>query len=390
MDGHAHGLAGLSSSAEPAPDRFGAWPRPLARAALAVLALLVLLAAWAPGMAPSPNEVSIVPPPVVDHASGGKAAVAIPDDDGRNNDLRLYLLVAERVKRGDNYYVAATELQRSNNYPVAPGLTVRLPTLAYLFALLGTVGVSVLAYVLVAGAVYAVWRRFDEEPGGSNFRLFGASLAFVGMANATHPHFLLLHEVLSGVLITLSFGLHRPEKGKWIGAWLAAAAALSIRELALPFVLLMAAFALWRRHWREGAAWVFLAALFAAGLAWHLSLAEAQIRPGDPISLTWIAFDGLAGFLYKAIHSSALSQLPVVLAGPVVILAVFGWTGWKAPMASFASLLLAGYALAFMIVGRTNNFYWGVMIEAFLFAGLAVLPFSAKSLWRRAFGGDHA
>ncbi len=390
MDGVADGVAGLNAATVPVWDRYGHWSRPKARLAALLLAVFIVLAAWAPGLAPGPAEVPHVLPPAKDVPSGTKPPVAIPDDDGRDNDLRLYKLVAERVKRGDNYYVAATELQRANSYPVAPGLTVRLPTLAYLFAWIGQTGMSVLAWVLVGGALLANWRRFGTEPGGETFRMFGAGFLFFGLGNATHANFLVLHEVWSGLLMALALGLHRPSQGKWLGAFVAGAAALAIRELALPFVLLMAAYALWRRQWREGAAWGLLAAVFLAALAWHVSLAEAQIRIGDPISPPWLVLGGLPALLYKVIHSCALSILPVFIAGPLVILALFGWTSWKSPMGSFASLLTLGYATAFMIAGRDNNFYWGVILVPVLVMGLAMAPFALKSLWRQAIGGGRA
>jgi hypothetical protein len=223
------------------------------------------------------------------------------------------------------------------------------------------------------------------------FRLFGIALLFVGMANGVHYPFLVLHEVWAAELMVLSFGLHRPRgpgdpEGRWLGALLAAGAALAIRELALPFVLLMAAYAAWRRNWRETAAWAALIVVFVAAMAVHLHFADAQMRPGDPASPPWLVFGGLQGWLYKVIHASSLTVLPTVIAGPLVILAVFGWTGWRAPMADFATLLVLGYGLAFMIAGRDNNFYWGVIITPILFMGFAMLPFAAASLWLRATG----
>ena len=132
--------------------------------------------------------------------------------------------------------------------------------------------------------------------------------------------------------------------------------------------------------------------LFGVGLAIHLNLAGAQIKPGDPISPDWLVLGGISAFLHKVIYSSSLNLLPLPLAGPVVILALFGWTGWKSAAGSFASLLTLGYALAFMIAGRANNFYWGVVILPILFMGLAMAPMALKSLWqstglKRAVGG---
>jgi len=162
-------------------DRYAHWPRPLARLALAVLLLLLALAAWAPGYAPPPP-----PPPKVTVADAAGKAV-VKDDD---NDLRLYRVIAERVKRGDDYYVAATEEQRANNYPVAPGFTVRLPTLAFLSAWLGTGGLIVLCMLLANPARIFVMiqmrgRGFLEKgvPYGVAIAVAGAMLV---LAPAVH------------------------------------------------------------------------------------------------------------------------------------------------------------------------------------------------------------
>ena len=46
-----------------------------------------------------------------------------------------------------------------------------------------------------------------------------------------------------------------------------AALALAIREHALPFVLLLGAMAVWRRDWKEAAAWGALVAVFCGAMA---------------------------------------------------------------------------------------------------------------------------
>ena len=371
-------MAALAAAPANGPDfdRYAHWPRGLARLALALTGALLLLAAWAPGYPPP----LAAPPKVIATPADGKI-VAEQEDD---NDLRFYRLVVARVQRGDNYYVAATEEQRRNGYPVAPGLTVRLPTLAFVSAWAGPTGLILLEIALFVGMMLANARRLATEPGGERFRLIGLALLLIGISSGLNARYNVLHEIWAAQLIALSFGLHRPAEGKWAGAWFAAAAALAVRELALPFVLLMAGWALWHRRWREGAAWLALIVLFAALLALHLQLATAHIRPGDPVSPPWLVLGGLSGFLYKVINSSVLSLLPVWVGGPLVILALFGWSGWKVPAGGFATLLLTGYALAFALAGRPNNFYWGVTVTPILFIGLVFVPMALPSLWRSA------
>lgn len=373
MDTHDAGLAGLG--ADRSYDRYAQMPQGLARLVLGLLAAFLLLAAIAPGYSPPPPE----PPKVtVTDASGH---TVVKDDD---NDLRLYRLINQRLARGDNYYVAAAEEQRSHNYPVAPGFTVRLPTLAMVTVALGPVGLVLLQVSLFAAMMLANARRLGWEPGGASRRPMALCLLMVGIASGLSAKYNMVHEIWAAQLIALSFGLHRPEQGRWGGAWLAAAAALAVRELSLPFVLLMAAWALWHRRWQEAAAWAALIAAFAAALMVHLHFAEAQIRPGDPVSPSWLVLKGISGLMYKVNNSTFLSLVPVPIAGMLVVLALFGWTGWRTPMGAFGTLLTFGYGFAFSIAGRDNNFYWGILITPLLFMGAAFLPIALPSLWRAA------
>lgn len=369
-----------AGQAAPAFDRYARWRKRPARLALAVLLLFMALAAWAPGM---PRELADAPDLAPQSAASVAAGAAVSSQVGeaeKDNDLLLYRRIAEHVAQGDDYYAAATGLQRANGYPVAPGFTVRLPTLAYVTAALGPKGLVALNLLLVFAALAFMYRRFAVEPGGDAVKLVGTALLLVGLSTSMPAEFLSLHEVWAAELMVLSFALHRPDQGKWIAALLVAAAAIAFRELALPFVLLMGAMALWRGSRREALAWALLVALFAAAMVWHLNLAEAQIRPGDTLSPSWLALEGIGGWLYKVEHSSLLNLFPQAIAGPFAVLAVFGWTGWNSHAGRFGALLSLGYALAFMVAGRQNNFYWGVMAVPFLFMGLAWMPFALRSL----------
>ena len=49
-------------------------------------------------------------------------------------------------------------------------------------------------------------------------------------------------------------------------------------------------------------------------------------------------------------------------------------------MDAFGTLLFLGYGLAFMIAGRLDNFYWGMVISPTMFIGLAFVPMAIKGL----------
>jgi len=381
LGGIALGVGDLARRAEaPAPlwDRFAHWPSLRARLALLAFALLLLASALAPITAGSSDST---PTFRIESAADSKVAEAMRTRDA---DLAFYDRVIERIAKGESYYDFVVEEQRASNYPVRPGLAVRLPTLAYLDAWLGRAGQTAAAVALLLAALVAWWRRLGEEPGGDSGRLWKLAFLYFGVSLGLNSYFFVLHELWVGSLLALAFALHRP--GKWGASLAVAGLALAIREHALPFVLLMAAMAFWRRDWKEGAAWSALAAAFLALLAIHLQIVSERTLPTDPRSDSWLALRGLSGWLSNVVLSSNLRFLPHWLAGPLVIAAMAGWAGWRSPAGTFGTFLFLGYALAFALAGRTNNFYWGMTIAPALFLGFAFAPRALASLWRAAIG----
>ena len=367
-----------------APDwnRFAHWKAAPARAVLALLLTFLVLAAITPMRSGEGVHTSL--------AEGRKVEAG---DKARDEDLALYDRVSERLRRGENYYEAVAIEHRTSRYPLRPGFAVRLPTLATIQAKLpppanpsdGGKVEALLALALIAAILIVWWRRLGEEPGGERVRLWATVLLFLGVQILSIGYFFVLHELWAGGLLALAMGLYRPEKGKWLGAWIAAAAALALREHALPFVLLLGAFALWHRRWKEFGAWALLVGFFVAAMAVHLHTVAGLVRPDDPVGPSWLTLRGLSGWMSMVVLSSNLRLIPAMLAGPLMILMVFGWAGWRRPIATFATLLFLGYGLAFMIGGRGDNWYWGMMIAPMMWLGLAFVPMALKGLASAAF-----
>ena len=375
----AGGDAGLdrltSEGGVPGWDRYATWRRGPALMLLAALLALVVLAAITPPTASMDGEAASVPSVVIDETSSSA-------ENARDDDLALYDRIIERVGAGESYYTAAVEEQRAGDYPVRPGLAVRLPTLALIHAWVGEDVLQALAALLLAATMWAWWKRLGEEPGGEHYRNYAAALVVLGGSTILNRYYFVLHEFWTGMLIALSLGLHRP--GRYWPAVAAAALALALREHALPYILLMAGMALWRRDWREGAAWLAMIALFAIALSLHLQAVAALVEPGDPQGPPWLVLDGMRGWLSKTVLSSNLRFLPHWIAGPLAVLMIFGWSGWRSSAGTTATLLLLGYALAFMLAGRANNFYWGAVVAPMMFMGLAFVPMATASLMRAA------
>ena len=130
-----------------ADDRFAHWPR--LRARLLLFALMAMLIASA--LVPIKEGKSAAKTPSLAGNIFGMKGVVWPRDD----DLVLYDVVIERVSKGENYYQIAAEEHRKRNYPLRPGLAVRLPTLAYIDAALGEPGQRIVALVLMLSVLAA-------------------------------------------------------------------------------------------------------------------------------------------------------------------------------------------------------------------------------------------
>jgi hypothetical protein len=302
----------------------------------------------------------------------------------RDLDLALYDRVIARLRNGEPYYGFVVEEQRRSHYPATPGFAVRLPTLAWAEAAAPDWMRIAAAGALFLALLTAWWRRLGEEPCSLWERL--AAIGFiVWLANrSVWPYFLVLHEVWAGLLLALAFALHRPGR-RWVGAFVAAALALAIRELALPFVLLMGALAFLRRDWREGLAWSALVAAFVGVMAVHFHLVAAHVLPTDKPSASWLALRGLSGWFSDAILPSNLRYIDYRISAVLVVLALLGWAGWRSDAGRFGFMFYGGYAVLFMIAGRWENFYWGWTIAPALMAGLAFAPRALLSLARAGF-----
>ncbi|WP_236711277.1 hypothetical protein [Novosphingobium barchaimii] len=259
--------------------RFASWSPLLARVVLAALLLVVIASMIVPTNKPGNRSPWLGP--VEGPVDAGGKAVDTPDKP-YDEDIALYEVAIERIAKGESYYDFIVPEQRGRDYPVNPGIAVRLPTLAYIDAWLGKTGQLVAAIALMLAIIATWWQRLGEEPeDGGRLRRLGTALVFVGASLGLNRHYFPLHELWAGGLIALSFGLHRigrhGQGGRWVAAFAVAALALAIREHTLPYVLLMAAFALWQRNWRESAAWIALILLFFTALTWHLEIIARDV-----------------------------------------------------------------------------------------------------------------
>lgn len=365
-------LGGVSHGRDPV----GWWcalGRPLARlprgGALAALLALILALGWAAYATPQLGQ-----------ADDARVAAKSGDAIG---DLELYQRIHNRVAAGENYYAAAVAEQRANDYPTQPFVTVRLPTLAYIDTVLGDHWGRLLAALLLVAVILA-WLR-ALRPMVLRTEMLGAGiLLYMAGMGLFDPRALQFHELVAGALLGLALALYRPER--WWPSLLAAALALAIRELALPFLLLWAAFAASERRWRQVLALALVIALFALGMVFHAQAVIAQVLPTDPLSPPWAGFNGPQLALLSLARLTPLLLLPEAVAAPIALLALLGWIGLGGRLGLFATLWFAGMGLALALFARTNNFYWVLVLLPAYAAGLAFVPRALAELVRSAIG----
>jgi hypothetical protein len=299
----------------------------------------------------------------------GAAAERAPPTSGPT-DLGLYAYAARAAGHPASWYPSVVAEQRRQGYPLKPFLTVRPPALSFLLAALRTDAARQTALaVLALGSLGLWWARLGREGAGPLPRVLDLAALATGVLPAFAPPAPLLHEVWSGLLISVSLALRRDDRfGLAVAAGLAAAV---IRELAAPYLVVMATFALLERRPREVLAWTAALALFAAALALHAGQVRALTLPSDFRGAGWVALSGWPFVLHAAQWNGILAWAPAWLAAVFTPIALLGAVLWEGPLGRRLAAVLLAYVSAFALIGRPENFYWGLMFAPLLPLGFA-------------------
>jgi hypothetical protein len=341
--------------------------------ALAMVASLLLT----PHTQPKPAAIHVLPVPSV-------AAAPVAGPAAAMSDIILYQRITAAVANGESYYKAAAHHHRQNDFPLKPYVTVRPPTLAWLSAALGPQGTRLAMFALI-GAVVMAWLGVLRNAVPSllvryaAFALLAESVLILGLNPFIH-----FHESWAALLIALALALRADRPALAITAGLLA---VLLRELALPFLLIMAAAAALERRWPEVTGWALAVGLAAVAQLLHARAVAAVLLPADLSSQGWTGMGGWPFFLAATRNASLLELSPAWVAAIVLPLSVFGWLSWRSAIALRVTALLLCYALLLMGFARKDNIYWAVLIEPFLLAGLS---FAAASLLQLARGVTYA
>lgn len=346
-------------------NRLAGVSRPVAALLLALLAALIIL-----GMVEkrAPRQLNMETP-------------LLAKEEGMIGDHALYLKVLRKMEAGQSYYDAVAEEHRRYGYPLRPFVAVRPPTLETLLSKIGLPAGTVMASLLGLIALILWRRRLTSEAGLPAYARFGVLLIAINLGQVMSGQWVLMHEVIAGVLIAIALALHRPDK-PW-AAMAVIAAALAIRETVLPVAMLFGLVALIDRNWKAVAAWVAIGIAFAAGLALHAAAVADVVRPDDIGGAGWMGLNGWNNYI-RFVHNSSVLRFgaPQWVAAALVPLALLGWLTWRSRLGTLGLIVQVGYAAAFMLFARPDNDYWGMLVVPTLFVGLVFAPAAFGALVR--------
>ncbi len=298
-------------------------------------------------------------------------------------DVALYRAEIERIRAGQSYYAAVSDELPQRGYPSQSVFNWRTPLP---MAMLGglpdpKLGQALLALLATAVLMWGFSTLADE---------FGLLVACIGglllagvLLLCVVGDLYVMPVLWSGVLMALSLcGYARNE---WRVAVAAGILAALFRELALPYVLMIAALAFWRRQWRELAWWIVGLTVFACFYTVHITLVREVIRP-DAVSHEngWVRFGGWAFVLSAAQIHGLLLVVPHWVTAIYLPLAVFGLVAWQTPAGQRFALVGLAFLVGLSIVGQSFNQYWGALVAPLWCFGAAIAPLAIADLLRAA------
>jgi hypothetical protein len=278
-------------------------------------------------------------------------------------DVVSYGRIIERMRAGEGYYPAAHEVLVADGYGTRSVFNWRMPAWPIILTW-DPIGGRLPLTMLAIAALLLSYRLLRS----AGLAVAALSTVAVGLSlgSALVPEASLFSEVPAGMLILISVCAYGTG-WRWLGL-LAALAALFLRELAAPYVVVCVVLALRDRQWREVGAWGAGLMLFALYFSWHWWMVAQQIGPMDrAYDEGWLQFGGLDFVLRTAGFNGLWALGPDWLAAVLLPIGLFGLWAWPKGRGLVA---VAVYVAAFLVVGKPFNVYWGAVYTPVLMLGL--------------------
>jgi hypothetical protein len=356
-------------------------------AAIAILAAAGLALGWDKGRLPR-----------------RESATATTGSNTAAPDLALYREVIGRVRAGDNYYAAARECIPRYGFPISSPLNWRLPTYAWVFSLLPSPAWIQAALILLSLIAMTLAFMAQARTRGVLCAGLTALLLFGVLAWSIDGYANVAQEPWAATLVLISLaahGLGRQTRDRGRGTvdgrrfWRLTAvatgiAALMFRELALPYCAIAAFVAAWNRRWLEAAGWTVGIVAFFGFFAWHVGQVNAHLAGFAANSSggvnQWLRFGALDFVLLTTRMNKLLFDAPAWLLWLYLVAALVGLSQQHDDTSRLACLASFAYLIAFAVVGRPENFYWGLLSAPLLAWGAGHGPLAICQMWNASRG----
>lgn len=306
-------------------------------------------------------------------AESGQSASPGPAEYG---DSDAYFSILALMSGGSGYYDATHEVLLAHDYGTRSVFNWRTPAWLTLIASFPSMAwASVPLIALAAFALLFAYRMILRSDGGEPVAIAAVIGTFPSLVLLAGPRGIVLSEAVAGMLILLSIACYGNDR--WLAGLLAAMAALFIRELAAPYILLSIGFAIRRGSKRELFGWTIGLAAYFAYYAWHWSEIARRLGPADRADPEgWVKFGGIRFVLETAHFNGIYYLIPLWVTAALLPAALVGLFAWREGLR--AALTVTAYLCMFVVVGKPFNFYWGALYTPLLMLGL---PWSVPAIY---------
>jgi hypothetical protein len=266
------------------------------------------------------------------------------------------------------YYTAAHQVLMADNYGTTSVFNWRTPAWAELLARLPSIR---WAQGLLAGlamfSVLLIYRMVRHDGGPIIAAATVVALA-TNLAGLGIPESIVFTEVCAGIIILFSVSAYG-NGWRMLGAF-AAIAALFIRELAGPYLLICMWLALREKQWKELKFLIVGLVVYTVYFAWHWMMVTQQLGDADrAYNAGWLQFGGLKFILETAQFNGLFSIISLRWTALLLPIALLGFVAW--PKGIRSGLFVATYLVLFAVIGKPFNTYWGALFTPVLMLGPA-------------------
>jgi hypothetical protein len=295
-------------------------------------------------------------------------------------DVSLYNAEIQRIRAGEGYYESAAAELRQRGYPTASVFNWRTPLPMWLIGKLpdgaGKALIGGLALLLMGAALRAMTREAGLAQAG-----FCALLLFGAVMPVFLDDLYVMPVLWAGVLIGLSICAYAG--GHWRCGVAAGLLALFCRDLAGPYCLLAAIWAVAERRRAEVCWWVGGLAAYGLFFAAHAYIVQSLLGDVERAhDHSWVRFGGLAFVLSTVQTNAYLLVCPQWLSALYFVAAMLGLAGWNSALGRRLAGAICLYTVGFAVIGQPFNQYWGAMIAPLFCFAAARAPAALCDLWK--------